>query len=178
MIRIGVSACLLGEPVRYDGGHKRSAVIVELLGSRFTWVPVCPEMEIGLGAPREPVRLTGDPHEPRMLSVSSKRDLTREMTAYAQRRARELVALDIAGYVLKSASPSCGLRDVPVWEEDGGANGAPRRGRGLFAAALSAAWPGLPIVEEGDLAEPAGREDFVARVLAYAERPPSRMTGA
>ena len=112
MIRIGVSACLLGEPVRYDGGHKRSAVIVELLGSRFTWVPVCPEMEIGLGVPREPVRLTGDPHEPRMLGVSSKRDLTREMTAYAQRRARELVALDIAGYVLKSASPSCGLRDV------------------------------------------------------------------
>lgn len=171
MIRVGVSACLLGEPVRYDGGHKRSAVIVELLGPRFTWVPVCPEMEIGLGAPREPVRLTGDPHAPRMLGASSKRDLTREMTAYAQRRARELAALDIAGYVLKSASPSCGLRDVPVWDEDDGSNGSSHPGRGLFAAALAAAWPELPIVEEGDLAEPAGREDFVARVLAHAKRP-------
>lgn len=167
MIRVGVSACLLGEPVRYDGGHKRSAVIVELLGARFTWVPVCPEMELGLGAPREPVRLVGDPDAPRML-VSTARDLTRPMTEYAQRRARELAALDIAGYVLKSASPSCGLRDVPVWDEDGHSN---RRGRGLFAAALAAAWPGLPIVEEGDLAEPAAREDFVARVVTYAERP-------
>ena len=108
MIRVGVSACLLGEPVRYDGGHKRSAVLVELLGSRFRWVPVCPEMEIGLGTPREPVRLVGDLHGPRMLGVSTARDLTRPMTEYAQRRARELAALDIAGYVLKSASPSCG----------------------------------------------------------------------
>jgi uncharacterized protein YbbK (DUF523 family) len=143
-------------------------VIVELLGPRFTWVPVCPEMEIGLGAPREPVRLVGDPRAPRMLGVSTARDLTRQMTEHAQRRARELAAIDIAGYVLKSASPSCGLRDVAVWDEDGDST---RPGRGLFAAALAAAWPGLPIVEEGDLAEPAGREDFVARVLAYAEGP-------
>ena len=170
MIRLGVSACLLGEPVRYDGGHKRNAAIVELLGSRFSWVPVCPEMEIGLGVPREPVRLMGDPHAPRMLGAISSRDLTREMSAYARRRARELAALDIAGYVLKSASPSCGLRDVPVWSGGDGATGASRPGRGLFAAALAAAWPALPIVEEGDLAQPAERETFVARVLAYAER--------
>lgn len=169
MIRVGVSACLLGEPVRYDGGHKRSVVLVELLGPRFTWVPVCPEIEIGLGAPREPVRLAGDPRAPRLRSVQSARDLTSEMTAYAQRRAQELAALHIAGYVLKSASPSCGLRDVPVWG-DGGANRASRPGRGLFAAALTAAWPGLPVAEEGDLAEPAAREDFVARVLAHAAR--------
>jgi uncharacterized protein YbbK (DUF523 family) len=168
MIRVGVSACLLGERVRYDGGHKRNAVIVDLLGLRFTWVPVCPEMEIGLGAPREPVRLVGDPHAPRMLSISGAHEYTREMADYARRRVQELAALDLAGYVLKGASPSCGLRDVPVWEDAGDAS---RPGQGLFAAALAAAWPALPIAEEGDLAEPAGREEFVARVLAYARRP-------
>lgn len=162
--------------MRYDGGHKRSAAIVELLGPRFTWVPVCPEMEIGLGAPREPVWLTGDPHAPRMQGVRGARDPVPEMTAYARRRARELAALDIAG-VLKSASPSCGLRDVPVWNDDG-AHSASRPGRGLFAAALTAAWPGLPVVEEGHLVDPAGREDFVARVLAYAARSRGHMTAA
>ena len=171
MIWVGVSACLLGEPVRYDGGHKRSAIVVELLGPRFAWVPVCPEMEIGLGAPREPVRLVESSHAPRMVGVQSGRDLTHAMNDYARRRARELAALGIAGYVLKSGSPSCGLRDVPVWDGNGDANGASRPGRGLFAAALAAAWPGLPIVEEGDLVHPSAREAFVARVVAFAERP-------
>ena len=166
MIRVGVSACLLGERVRYDGGHKRSAILTDLLSRHFAWVPVCPEMEIGLGTPREPVSLLGAPDAPRMIGVRSGRDLTSEMTAYARRRAQELLRLDIAGYVLKSASPSCGLRDVPVGVE----GGAPAPGRGLFAAVLADGCPGLPIVEDTELAQADAREAFITRVLAYAGR--------
>ena len=167
MIRVGVSACLLGERVRYDGGHKRSAVLTDVLARHFTWVPVCPEVEIGLGTPREPVHLIGAPRAPRMVGVTSGRDLTSDMTAFARRRARALLALDIAGYVLKSASPSCGLRDVPVRPAEAD---DPVPGRGLFAAALVEGCPGLPVVEERDLVDAAAREAFIARVRAFASR--------
>src|SRR4029450_1481604 len=110
-----------------------------------------PGMGIGPGAPREPVRLVGDPHAPRMLSISGAREFTREMADYARRRVQELAALDLAGYVLKGASPSCGLRDVPVWEDAGHAS---RPGQGLFAGALAAPCAPRPIAEEGELAEP------------------------
>jgi uncharacterized protein YbbK (DUF523 family) len=168
MIRVGVSACLLGERVRHDGGHKRTAALTEVLAHHFTWIAVCPEMEIGLGTPREPVHLVGAPDAPLMVGVTSGRDLTAAMTAHARCRARELLRLDIAGYVLKSASPSCGLRGVPV-RSDGRGDSVP--GRGLFAAALVETCPGLPVVEEGDLVEAAAREAFIARVHAFAHRP-------
>ncbi|HZA13326.1 MAG TPA: DUF523 domain-containing protein, partial [Myxococcaceae bacterium] len=111
--RVGISACLLGHAVRWDGAHKRDGWLVDVLGPRVEWVPVCPEMEVGLGVPREPIRLVGDPRAPRLISESGN-DLTERMQSWVRRRTGELAALALAGYVLKSNSPSCGARRVRV----------------------------------------------------------------
>src|SRR5437762_7101021 len=163
-LRLGISACLLGHEVRYDGGHKRDPFLAETLGPFVEWVPVCPEEELGLGGPREPIRLEGDPAAPRLVGANSRRDLTRAMTRFARARAAELARLDLVGYVFKKDSPSCGMEGVRV---HGG--GRPRRrGTGLFARAVMARLPLLPVEEEGRLRDPALRASFVARVLAYA----------
>lgn len=165
-IRIGVSACLLGRAVRWDGRHKRDAFLSEELARFVTWVPVCPEVEVGMGVPRESVRLVrSDPAGPvRMVAERSGTDWTERMQAWARRRVRELEALDLCGYVLKRNSPSCGLERVRLWDERGASR---RRGRGLFAEALLAAAPALPIEEEGRLGDPALREHWLERVFAY-----------
>ena len=163
-LRLGISACLLGQAVRYDGGHKRDPFLAATLGRFVEWVAVCPEVEIGLGVPREPIRLEGDPAAPRLVAANSRRDLTRAMTRFARARAAELARLDLVGYVFKKDSPSCGMEGVRV---HGG--GRPRRrGTGLFARAVMARLPLLPVEEEGRLRDPALRASFVARVLAYA----------
>ena len=118
-IRVGVSACLLGEAVRYDGGHKRDAFVTDTLGRYVTWVPVCPEVEIGLGTPREAIRLQGDPAAPRLVGTKTGVDLTRRMTDHARGRVRALAGLGLSGYILKRASPSCGMERVKVYSEDG-----------------------------------------------------------
>jgi uncharacterized protein YbbK (DUF523 family) len=159
-IRVGVSTCLLGEPVRHDAGHKRDEWIAVELGRHFEIVPVCPEVEVGMGVPREPVALVHEGGEVRMRATTSDRDHTRAMRDYAARRAAALAALPISGYVLKSRSPSCGLQNVVI------ARAQP--GRGLFAHALIEALPDLPVVEEEDLRTPAQREQFVRRVTEYA----------
>jgi len=164
-IRLGVSACLLGQPVRYDGGHKRDAFLTDTLGPFVEWVPVCPEMEIGLGVPRPPIRLVGDPHTPRLVVERTGEDLTARMQRWARGRVETLEALGLHGYVLKRGSPSCGLFRVPVYGEDG-ARG--RVGQGRFAAALTDALPQLPIEEEGRLADAGIRESFIERVFATA----------
>lgn len=165
-IRLGVSACLLGDEVRYDGGHKRDRSILATLGRRFELVPVCPEMEIGLGVPREPLRLEGGRDAPRLVFLHSRNDVTGRMNAWARRRLRDLETGDLRGFVLKSRSPSCGLDRVPLHQP--GRRGAPAlRGRGLFATALRERFPSLPVVEEIQLHDRAGREDFVRRVLAF-----------
>jgi uncharacterized protein YbgA (DUF1722 family)/uncharacterized protein YbbK (DUF523 family) len=165
-IRIGASSCLLGEPVRYDGGHKRDAFLTDVLGPYVEWVPVCPEVEIGLGVPRPAIRLVGDPAAPRLVAERSGEDLTACMRRFAERRARELAHLGLDGYVLKRASPSCGLFRVRVHPEGGG---TPRMdGRGLYAAALVEALPLLPVEEEGRLADAGIRESFIERVFAAA----------
>jgi uncharacterized protein YbbK (DUF523 family) len=173
-IRLGISACLLGEAVRYDGGHKRDAFLTETLAAHVKWVPVCPEVELGLGIPREAIRLIGDPAAPRLVQEESGVDLGDRMRHYAARRAEELAALDLDGYVLKRASPSCGLFRVKVYRH----NGVPSAdGRGLFAAALVERLPALPVEEEGRLSDPAPRENFIERVfdgpLARVRRRPS-----
>ncbi len=128
-LRLGISACLLGHEVRYDGGHKRAPFLAETLGGFVEWVPVCPEVELGLGVPREPIRLEGDPAAPRLVAANSRRDLTRAMTRLARARAAELARLDLVGYVFKKDSPSCGMERVRVHGE----GGRPlRRGTGLF----------------------------------------------
>ena len=164
-LRLGVSACLLGESVRYDGGHKRDAFLIDVLGPHVDWVPVCPEVEIGLGVPRPTLRLEGTPRSPRLVQAPDGEDLTARMREYAQARAGELERLALDGYVLKRASPSCGLFRVRVYRE-GGRPGAD--GRGLFASALVERLPMLPVEEEGRLTDPVLRENFIERVFAMA----------
>ena len=163
-VRIGISSCLLGQQVRYDGGHKRDAFLVETLGPFVEWVPVCPEVEMGMGTPREPVQLRRVNGEIRLLGVKSSTDHTAVMRTWAARRVEALAREDLDGYVLKKDSPSCGMERVKVYE---GRGPAARTGRGLFAEALTARLPLLPVEEEGRLSDPQLRENFVERVFAY-----------
>src|SRR5262245_41279728 len=160
-IRVGISTCLLGERVRFDGGHKRDADLTELLGRFFEWVPVCPEVEVGMGVPREPVRLSGEPESPRMTGVKSGTDWTKKMREYSARRARELEGLD--GYIFKSRSPSCGLERVKVYSGEVPA----ARGRGIYADAFVERHPLVPAEEEGRLKDPRIRENFIVRVFSH-----------
>jgi len=163
-IRLGISSCLLGDAVRYDGGHKRDAFLVETLGPLVEWVPVCPEVELGLGVPRPPIRLVGDdPGAPRLVVEKTGEDLSARMRRWAGGRLAELGRLGLHGYVLKRGSPSCGLERVRVYGEDGRPG---RVGRGLFAAALTETLPLLPVEEEGRLTDPGIRESFIERVFA------------
>lgn len=161
---VGVSTCLLGRNVRYDAGHQRDAYLVETLGRWFEWVPVCPEVEMGLPVPRPALRLVGTPDAPRMAFRASGEDVTARMEGFARARLDALEPLDLCGYVLKSDSPSCGMERVKVHRDDGQ---APRKGRGLFAAALMARFPLLPVEEEGRLHDLALRDNWVERVFAY-----------
>jgi len=163
-IRIGISTCLLGEPVRFDGGHKRDAFLTETFGRFVEWVPVCPEVECGFGTPREAMRLVRAGPGVRLLTVKTSIDLTEAMERYSRSRVAALADEDLSGYVLKKDSPSCGLERVKVYDR----HGTPARGgRGLFAAALVEAFPHLPVEEEGRLADPRLRDNFIERVFAY-----------
>jgi len=163
-IRIGISACLLGEKVRYDGGHKRDAYLVETLGRFVQWVPVCPEIEMGLGTPRETLRLVRLGGGVRMVMPKTGANYTDAMQDFAGRRIRELAKEDLSGYILKKGSPSCGMERVRVFD----AHGVPvKSGRGLFAEALLRYFPDLPVEEEGRLCDRALRENFIERVFAY-----------
>jgi uncharacterized protein YbbK (DUF523 family) len=153
-VRVGISSCLLGERVRYDGGHKRDAFLTEELGRQVEFVPLCPEVEIGLGVPRPPLHLERRGDDVRMVVTDSGKDLTGRMRAWAEGAVERIAAADLDGYVLKAGSPSCGLV-IP-------------NGPGLFAAALIERLPLLPVEEEGRLRDPQLREHFVARVFAHA----------
>lgn len=163
-ITIGVSACLLGQKVRYDGGHKHNRYLTDVLADYFTLVEVCPEAEVGMGIPRETVRLEGDLDSPRMVAPRSGKDWTAKMNAYSRKRSRELGAEDFSGFVFKKNSPSCGLFRVSVMQE----NGQPlAKGRGLFAAEFTRRFPLVPCEEEGRLHDPRLRENFIERVFAF-----------
>ncbi|MFQ5595119.1 MAG: YbgA family protein [Anaerolineae bacterium] len=163
-IRLGVSACLLGEQVRFDGGHKRDLFLLKTLGRFVEWVPVCPEVEMGLGTPRETLRLAGSLDVPRLVAPKSGTDHTAAMQIWARERLEQLAILNLHGYVLKKNSPSCGLFRVKVY----GKNDMPqRKGRGLFARALVDHLPLLPVEEEGRLHDMRLRENFIERVFVY-----------
>jgi len=164
-IRIGVSSCLLGMKVRYDGGHKEDSFVHHTLAQYVEFIPVCPEVDIGLGTPRETIRLEGDPSDPRLIAPKSGRDLTETMKTYAVKRLEELNGIGLHGYILKKDSPSCGMERVRVHQAS---SGSPARvGIGLFAAALMSRLPSLPVEEEGRLNDPVLRENFIERVFAF-----------
>ena len=163
-MRVGVSSCLLGEKVRFDGGHKRDRFLTEGLGPFVEWVPVCPEVELGLGTPRPTLRLSDSDDGIRLVTPKTGADHTEAMKAFARRRVRELAGADLSGYVLKRGSPSCGMERVRVYGRTGQPTGP---GRGLFAAELLRHFPDLPVEEEGRLTDPVLRENFVERLFAY-----------
>lgn len=163
-IRLGVSTCLLGENVRHDGGHKRDTWLLGGIGPWVEWVPVCPEVEVGMGTPREAVRLVGDAGAPNMVGVRSGRDWTEDLRRWSEERLERLRALRLHGFVLTKNSPSCGLFRVKRYD----ANGVPSKdARGLWASALTRAFPLLPVEEDGRLCDPRLRENFLDRVFAH-----------
>ena len=164
LLRVGISSCLLGEEVRWDGGHKRNGFIADLLSRFVEFVPVCPELEVGMGVPREAVRLVGADAAPRMVGVRSRKDWTATMRRYSRSRVRQLQGLDLSGYLLKKDSPSCGMERVRVHSGKGPPS---RKGMGLFARELMLQVPLLPVEEEGRLQDPVLRENFIERVFAY-----------
>jgi uncharacterized protein YbgA (DUF1722 family)/uncharacterized protein YbbK (DUF523 family) len=163
-IRLGISACLLGQEVRFDGGHKRDRFLTDDLGKHVEWVPVCPEVEVGMGTPRETLHLVRIGNSTRMRTTRSGIDYTDRMNAWAGDRVEELSREDLDGYVLKKDSPSCGMTRVKV---RGGTGAATRDGRGLFAAVLLERWPLLPVEEEGRLSDSRLRENFIERIFAF-----------
>lgn len=161
-IKIGVSSCLLGNEVRYDGGHRRDRYIADILGAHVELVPVCPEVEVGFGVPRETIRLEGLPEAPRLMTTRTRVDHTRRMLAWARRRVRELEKETLCGFIFKTRSPSCGVMRVKVH------NGKSRpvsKGVGLFANAFMEHFPLLPVEEEEGLYDPAKRENFIERIF-------------
>ncbi|WP_296265656.1 YbgA family protein [Pseudomonas sp. UBA6562] len=164
--RIGISACLVGDNVRYNGGHKASSLCNKLFDEQFDWVPVCPEVAIGLGIPREPIRLIGDPDHPQVVGTrDASQDFSAPLREYGNYMAKHLD--DLCGYVFMQKSPSCGLERVKVYQSGG--RPALKGGRGAFAEAFTAQRPDLPVEEEGRLHDPVLRENFISRVYAYID---------
>lgn len=162
-IKIGVSTCLLGEKVRFDGGHKHSRYITQTLGLFFEFVPVCPETECGLEIPREAMRLVGNVDHPRLVTNKTRIDHTEQMLSWAVSRLDDLEKENLCGFIFKKDSPSSGLYRVKVYNEKGQ---AVKSGRGLFAAAFTARFPRVPVEEEGRLHDPVLRENFIEQVFA------------
>jgi uncharacterized protein YbgA (DUF1722 family)/uncharacterized protein YbbK (DUF523 family) len=163
-LRLGISRCLLGEEVRFDGGHKRDQFLTDVFGRYVEWVPVCPEVEAGLGTPREAMRLVGDPQHPRLITIKSGTDQTHALEKMTGHRLDELMELDLSGYVFKKDSPSCGVERVRVYNQ----HGMPSRNAvGIFARAFIERFPLIPVEEEGRLCDPPLRENFIERVFCY-----------
>ncbi len=161
-IRIGVSACLLGEKVRYDGGDKRDPYVTETLGRIFEYVPVCPEVDYGLSVPREALRLVGDPASPRLMTIETGADHTEGMQRWAAMRLTRLFRENLSGFIFKTRSPSCGLKDVQVYDAQGRPAAA---GSGLFAAAFIRRNPFIPAIDEEDLRDAVLGANFLHEVL-------------
>jgi uncharacterized protein YbbK (DUF523 family) len=167
---VGISRCLLGDEVRYDGTHKHNGPVMTL-GADVEWIPVCPEVEVGMGVPREPIQLVSRAgaarsadERVRVVGAQSGDDWTERMERWTQQRIEELRTLGISGFVLKARSPSCGPRGVIVYHLHAEATAT---GRGLFAEALASAIPDLPIEDEDSLADPVTRASFLRRVRDY-----------
>ncbi len=163
-IRVGVSACLLGKPVRYDGGHKHDRYITDVLAVYFDFIPVCPEVECGLPVPRETMHLVGDTENPRLITSRTGLDHTEKMRRFCSYKVSRLADEDLCAFIFKKDSPSSGLYRVKVYGDSGPAR---QKGRGLFAAAFVNRFPLLPVEEEGRLHDASLRENFIERVFCY-----------
>jgi len=163
-LRLGISRCLLGDQVRFDGGHKRDHFLTDVFGRYVQWVRVCPEVEAGLGTPREAMRLVGDPDRPRLITIKSGRDHTDALHRITVDRLDSLKSSDLSGYVFKKDSPSCGVERVRIYNRYGMPS---RSGVGLFARAFIERFPLIPVEEEGRLYDPALRENFIERVFSF-----------
>ena len=161
-IRLGISTCLLGENVRYDGGHKRDRFITDTLGRFVEFVPVCPEVECGLPVPRESMHLAGDPESPRLVTTRTKIDHTERMVNWARKRVRELEKENLCGFIFKSNSPSSGMERVKVYKEHGMAQ---KTGIGMFARAFMDHFPLIPVEEDGRLHDIKLRENFIEGIF-------------
>jgi len=163
-LRLGISRCLLGDEVRFDGGHKRDNFLTDIFGRYVEWISVCPEVEAGLGTPRKAMRLVGDSKEPRLVTIKSGRDHTEALEKMSAARIEELRDLDLSGYVFKRGFPSCGVERVRIYSE----HGMPvRNGIGIFARAYIEQFPLIPVEEEGRLCDAPLKENFIERVFCY-----------
>ncbi len=161
-IKLGISACLLGENVRYDGGNRLDRFLTDTLGRFVEYVPVCPEVECGLTVPREPMHLKGNPDSPRLVTTYTKQDMTNRMVRWAMRRVKELEREDLCGFIFKSNSPSSGMERIRVYNE----KGIPvKKGVGIFARILTDHFPLLSVEDESHLHDPEIRENFVERIF-------------
>jgi uncharacterized protein YbbK (DUF523 family)/uncharacterized protein YbgA (DUF1722 family) len=163
-IKIGISACLLGIPVRYDGGHRLDHYLTFTLGRHFQWVPICPEVEAGMPVPREPMRLEGKPPEPKLITKDTGLESSWIMKKWINKKLNQLKKKDLCGFVFKSGSPSCGIKGVKVYDLE---SGSVRMGKGLFASAFIKAFPYMPVEDEVRLQNPEIRENFIERVLSF-----------
>ncbi len=163
-IRLGISSCLLGQKVRYDGGHKLDPFLRDTLGRYVEWVPVCPEVECGMPVPREAMHLVGDPVAPRLVTINTGIDHTERMLRWARKTFSDLERKDLCGFVFKSRSPSSGMRGVKLYTPAGVLRG---RSTGIFAGAFMKRFPLLPVEDEGRLQDPELRENFIERVFVY-----------
>jgi uncharacterized protein YbgA (DUF1722 family)/uncharacterized protein YbbK (DUF523 family) len=163
-IKLGISACLLGQNVRYDGGHKLDRYLRDELGRFVKYVAVCPEVEIGLGTPRESLRLVGDPERPRLVTRRSRIDHTDRMKRWGAKRLRELDKEGLCGFIFKSGSPSSGMQRVRVYTEQGMPS---KRGSGIWAREFMEHYPLLPVEDDGRLHDARIRENFIERVFVY-----------
>jgi len=160
--KIGISSCLLGNEVRWNAGHKLDKYLTRILSRFVEYVPVCPEVEVGLGIPRESMRLVGDPENPRLITFKSKTDHTDRMLSWTEKRVRDLEKEDLCGFVFKSDSPSSGMIRVKVYNE----KGMPHKiGVGIFARAFMAHFPLIPVEDDGRLNDPLIRENFILQIF-------------
>ena len=164
-IKIGMSSCLLGEEVRWDADHKHDQYVRDVLGSYFDYVSICPEVDVGMGVPRETVALYGTLENPKMITKRSKTDWTKKMNHYTKDRIHELTKENLCGYVFKSKSPSCGIGKVPIYSEFGSSR--MRHGSGMFASSFVKVFPLVPVEDEGRLHDPVIRENFIVRIFCF-----------
>jgi uncharacterized protein YbgA (DUF1722 family)/uncharacterized protein YbbK (DUF523 family) len=163
-IKIGVSSCLIGKEVRYNGGHSMDRYVTDILSQYFEFIDVCPEVEAGFGIPRETMRLVGDPMSPRLVTTKTKKDFTGTMLNWAKNRVVELEKEDLCGFIFKKKSPSSGMERVKIYTEKGASS---NQGVGLFARAFMEHFPLVPVEEDGRLNDPQLRENFIERIFAF-----------